>query len=41
MPFRSEKQRRWMWMHLPELARKWTKKYGSKVRRKKRKNKKR
>ena len=30
MPFRSEKQRRYLWMHEPELAHKWTKKYGSK-----------
>jgi len=31
MPFRSEKQRRYMWMHHPEIAKRWTKKYGSKV----------
>lgn len=35
MPFKSEKQRRWMWVNKPGLAKKWTKKYGSKVREKK------
>lgn len=30
MPFRSEKQRRFMWAEHPEIAKKWTKKYGSK-----------
>jgi len=24
MPFKSEKQRRWMWANDPEMARKWT-----------------
>lgn len=38
MPFKSEKQRRYMWKFLPKLASKWSKKYGKK--RKKRKNKK-
>jgi hypothetical protein len=37
MPFRSEKQRRYLWAKHPELAKKWTKKYGSKVVKKKRK----
>ena len=37
MPFKSEKQRKWMWVHEPEIARKWTKKYGSKPKKKKRK----
>lgn len=37
MPFRSEKQRRWMWKNKPAMAKKWTKKYGSKPRPKKRK----
>jgi len=32
MPFKSEKQRRWMWANKPGMARKWTKKYGSKPR---------
>lgn len=31
MPFRSEKQRRWMWANEPEIARRWTSEYGSKV----------
>jgi hypothetical protein len=30
MPFQSEKQRRWMWANDPEMARRWTDKYGSK-----------
>lgn len=32
MPFKSAKQRRWMFANKPALARKWVKKYGSKVR---------
>lgn len=31
MPFRSEKQRRYMWMNHPDIAKRWTKKYGSKI----------
>jgi len=31
MPFQSEKQRRYMWAKHPEIARRWTKEYGSKV----------
>jgi len=31
MPFRSTKQRRYLWAKHPEVAKKWTKKYGSKV----------
>jgi hypothetical protein len=30
-PFKSEAQRRYLWMHHPDIARRWTKKYGSKV----------
>jgi hypothetical protein len=30
MPFRSEKQRRYMWARHPEIAERWTKEYGSK-----------
>jgi hypothetical protein len=30
MPFRSEKQRRYMWANHPDIAREWTDKYGSK-----------
>ena len=29
MPFKSEKQRRWMWANKPEMAKKWTKEHGS------------
>lgn len=29
MPYRSEKQRRWMHANKPGLAKKWDKKYGS------------
>lgn len=31
MPFKSTKQRRWMWANKPKMAREWTKKYGSKI----------
>lgn len=30
MPFRSERQRRYMWAKHPEIAREWAHKYGSK-----------
>jgi hypothetical protein len=30
MPFVSERQRRWMWANIPEVARRWTQKYGAK-----------
>ena len=33
MPFRSEKQKRFLWSNHPEIAREWTKKYGSKIKR--------
>ena len=26
MPFKSEKQRKWMWANEPEMAKKWSKK---------------
>lgn len=29
MPFKSEKQRRYLFANHPKIARKWTKKYGS------------
>jgi hypothetical protein len=32
MPFKSRAQRGYLWVHHPEIARKWTKKYGSKIR---------
>ena len=31
MPFKSEKQKKWMYANKPELAKEWTEKYGSKV----------
>jgi len=31
MPFKSEKQRRYMWAKHPEIARRWTEKYGSDI----------
>lgn len=34
-PFRSEAQRRFMYARHPEIAKRWTKKYGSKIRKKK------
>lgn len=30
MPFKSEKQRRYLWKNEPKLAKKWARKYGSK-----------
>ena len=33
MPYKSKKQRAWMHIHKPEIAKKWDKKYGSKVKR--------
>ena len=32
MPFKSEAQRKLMWAKHPEIAKRWTKKYGSKPR---------
>ena len=29
MPFKSEKQRRFLWSKHPEIARRWSKEYGS------------
>ena len=40
MPFKSEKQRRFMYMKHPEIAKKWSKKYGSKIQPKKKAKKK-
>ena len=34
MPFKSEKQRRYLYSQEPEVAERWTKKYGSKTRKK-------
>jgi len=41
MPFKSEKQRRYLWKKEPKIAREWTKAYGSKPIKKKRKTKRR
>ena len=30
MPFKSEKQRKYLWANEPKIAREWTKAYGSK-----------
>jgi len=35
MPYRSEKQRKYMHSKHPEIAKKWDKKYGSKIVKKK------
>lgn len=35
MPFKSAKQRRYLFAKHPKIARKWAKKYGTKVRGKK------
>jgi len=31
MPFKSEKQRRYLWAKHPDIAEKWTKEHGSKI----------
>jgi len=31
MPFKSEKQRRYLWANEPEIAREWTDRYGSRI----------
>ena len=30
MPFKSDKQQRWMWANEPRIAREWTDRYGAK-----------
>jgi len=40
MPFRSEKQRKYLFANEPAVAKKWTKKYGSKIVKKKKRKKK-
>ena len=32
-PFKSQKQRKFLWANKPELAREWADKYGSKIKR--------
>lgn len=34
MPFKSEKQRRFLWMKHPKIAKRWAKKYGNKPKKK-------
>ena len=34
MPFKSEKQRKYLWAKEPEIAKKWTKEHGSKPKKK-------
>jgi hypothetical protein len=34
MPYRSKKQRAWMHINKPGIARRWDKKYGGKIRKK-------
>jgi hypothetical protein len=36
-PFVSERQRRYLWMNEPEIAKRWSEKYGSKPKGKKKK----
>jgi hypothetical protein len=31
MPFKSVKQRKYMWAKHPDIAKRWTNKYGSKI----------
>lgn len=37
-PFKSEKQRRYLYANEPALAKRWSKKYGSKIKKKKKKS---
>jgi len=37
MPFRSEKQKKWMHINKPKIAKKRSKRYGSKIIKKKKK----
>lgn len=37
MPFKSVRQRRWMYANKPNVAKKWTKKYGSHIKSSKKK----
>ena len=40
VPFKSEKQRRYLYKNEPAVAKKWTKKYGSKISKPKKRKKK-
>jgi len=35
MPFKSVKQRKYMYANKPKLAKRWAKKYGTKIKKKK------
>ena len=35
MPFKSEKQKKYLWANEPKIAREWTDKYGSSTKKKK------
>ena len=35
MPFKSEKQRKYLWLKHPKIAKKWTAEHGSKIKKKK------
>jgi len=35
MPFKSEKQRKFLWANEPEVAKAWTQRYGSRIKREK------
>jgi len=37
MPFKSLKQRKYLWAKHPDIAKRWTKKYGSKIKKGKKK----
>tara|TARA_R100001443_G_scaffold68178_2_gene76941 strand:+ start:7103 stop:7228 length:126 start_codon:yes stop_codon:yes gene_type:complete len=39
MPFKSKKQRSFLYANKPEIAKKWSKKYGSKIAKKETKKK--
>ena len=39
MPFKSKKQMRWMFKNKSDMAKKWVKKYGSKIVKSKKKKK--
>lgn len=39
MPYKSKKQRVWMHIHEPEIAKRWDAKYGKKIKKKRKKKK--
>jgi hypothetical protein len=40
MPYKSKKQRAWMHIHKPAIAKRWDKKYGGKIKKGKKRGKK-